>query len=45
MFSSEIFQNYLVFIPAKKNTFKDFSGTIRIGSRKYNKIQKKILKI
>ena len=34
-FSSEIFQNYLVFIPAKKY-IKYFSGTTRIDSFKFN---------
>ena len=34
-FSSGIFQNYLVFMPAKKY-IKYFSGTTRINSWKYN---------
>ena len=36
-FSSGIFQNYLVFIPAKKYT-KYFSGTTKIGSWKSNRM-------
>ena len=34
-FSLGIFQNYLAFIPSKKN-IKYFSGTIRVESRKSN---------
>ena len=34
-FSSAIFRNYLVFIPAKKY-IKDFSGTTRVDLRKSN---------
>ena len=36
-FSSGIFQNYLVFIPAKKS-IKYFSGTSRTNSWKFNKM-------
>ena len=36
-FSSEIFQSYLVFIPAKKY-IKYFSGTTKINFRKFNGI-------
>ena len=43
-FSSEMFQNYLVFIPAKKY-IKYFSGTNWIDSWKSNGCQKKIFKI
>ena len=45
-FSSGIFQNYLVFIPAKKY-IKYFSGTTRMESWKLNRIecQKKVLEI
>ena len=39
-FSSEIFQNYLVFIPAKKY-IKNFSGTTWIESWKPNKMSEK----
>ena len=37
IFSSGVFQNDLVFIPAKKY-IKDFSGATRIDSWKYNGI-------
>ena len=45
-FSSGIFQNYLVNIPAKKY-IKYFSGTTRMESWKINRIecQKKVLEI
>ena len=36
-FSSGIFQNYLVFIPAKKS-IKHFSGTSRTNSWKFNRM-------
>ena len=39
IFSLEIFQNYLVFIPAKKY-IKYFSGTTQIESRKSNGMSK-----
>ena len=43
-FTSEIFQNYLVFIPAKKY-IKSFGGTTRIELRKPNKkVRKKYWK-
>ena len=42
--SSGIFQNYLLFIPAKKY-IKYFSGTTWIDSWKFNGFQKKTLKI
>ena len=42
-FSSKIFENYLVFIPAKKY-IKYFSGSTRIHSWKSNGMSEKILK-
>ena len=42
--SSGIFQNYLVFIPAKKY-IKYFSGTTWIDSWKFNGVSEEILKI
>ena len=36
-FYSEIFQNYLVFVPAKKH-MKYFSGTTRISLPKFNEM-------
>ena len=41
-FSSGIFQNYLVFIPAKKHV-KYFSGTARIDLWKSNEMSEKII--
>ena len=41
-FSSKIFENYLVFIPAKKY-IKYFSGSTRIHSWKSNGMSEKIL--
>ena len=43
-FSSEIFQNYLVYIPAIKY-IKYFCGTTQIDSWKSNGISEEILKI
>ena len=43
-FSSGLFQNYLVFVPAK-NYIKYFSGTAQIDSWKSNAKSEKILKI
>ena len=39
-FSSEILQNYLLFVPAEKS-IKYFSGTTRINSWKSNRISNK----
>ena len=41
-FSSAIFQNYLVFIPAKKY-IKYFTNTTRLKSWKYNRLSKEII--
>ena len=42
-FSSAVFQNYLVFVPAKKY-IKYFSGTTRIDSWKSKKISEENIK-
>ena len=41
-FSLGIFENYLVFIPAKKY-IKYFTSTIQVKSLKYNKMSKEII--